>query len=434
VVISKRNLINNLFLLSFPFYGIGVWRAYRTTFALGLMISILPFLLILLVHAVDLLYNRKAQSMVTRKYWVGLFFLLSLAGSYWQAFMDKFPGMILVNAIGYSVLYLVPYHAAIVVQIRNRDNDDFNFGLMLLKSMLLLVFVNFAGAAIGYQNVVHRFEGRLNLPFLMGIYDAAHLLSIINLMLLFYLKDFVKKPKTFFFTLLLYLANVAIMINVNSRLSFLMFLMITGLFVFRIMKTAKFVFPISLFTMPLLVNFALLIYTIMTLPPLSALVTRLDKEDVTSFNNRTPVWENGLDWFLEDRRGLLFGMGYQGQAKLAGWDRVGKIFMVRNSYDVHFHSTFLQTLTNQGIVGYLLLVWCYWLVYSYYQKKYKSDLLEAPIFAAAVYLIFIWQIDIVCYGMDFGNQLVMCLLSMAVMDPRFITRKQKMLDGSVALG
>ena len=74
------------------------------------------------------------------------------------------------------------------------------------------------------------------------------------------------------------------------------------------------------------------------------------------------------------------------------------------------------------------------MIYSYYQKKYKSDLLEAPIFAAAVYLIFIWQIDIVCYGMDFGNQLVMCLLSMAVMDPRFITRKQKMLDGSVALG
>ncbi len=431
MVLSKRKLINNLFLLSFPFYGIGVFRAYKGNFSEGIIVSVLPFLLILLIHGLDLIYTRTARNMVNRVYWIGLLFLFSLIGSMWKAFMEGFPGMNMLNTTAYSIMFLAPFHAAIVVQIRNRDQEDFDFSLMLLKSLVLLVLLNLAGSAAGMQNVVHKFEGRINLPFLLGIYDAAHLMSVINLMLLFYMKDFVKRPVVFVGSLALYLMNMALMINVNSRLSFLMFLLLTVLFVFRIMRTARLIFPISLLTLPLLVNFALLVYYILTLPIFSSIITRLDKDDVTSFNNRTPVWQVGYDWFMDDRRGLIFGLGYQGQAKLPGWDEIGRIFMVRNSYDVHFHSTFLQTLISQGLVGYLLLVGVYWYVFSFFRKKYISNALEAPIFAGAVYLLFIWQIDIVCYGVDFGNALVMCLLSMVVMDPRFITRKQRTLDGGL---
>jgi len=429
VVLSKRKLINNLFLLAFPFYGIGMYRGYKGNFSEGLIVAVLPFLLILFIHSLDLVYRRTASNMVGRVYWVGLLYLLSLVGSMWKAFSEGFPGLNLLNTICYTILFLAPFHAAIVVQIRNRDQEDFDFARLLLNGLSLLVVVNLLGLAAGMQNVVHKFEGRLNMPFLRGIYDAAHLMSVINLMLLFYLKDFVRKPVAFLVSLTLYLVNMAVMLNVNSRLSFLMFLILTLLFMFRLMRTVRLVFPISLLTMPILVNGALLVYWFITLPVFAAIFSRVDKEDVTTFNNRTYVWEEAWNWLLDDRRGLLFGNGYQGQYLLSGWEAIGRIFMAKDPRDVHMHSTFLQIVISQGVVGYLLFVALMWYAFSYYRKQYLAGTLEAPLFAAVVYLLFIWQIDIICYGIDFGNPLIFCLLSVVVMDPRFITRRQRSLDG-----
>ncbi len=431
VLLSKRKLINTLFLLSFPFYGIGMYLGIKASASFGTLFAVAPFILILLVHGLDLVYRRQVRNMVTGAYWVGLLFLLTLVWSFWKAQSEGFPSLQTGNTFAFTIMFLVPFHAAIVVHIRNRDQPDFDFSLLLLKSLSILVFVNILGYAAGLQNVVHRIEGRINLPFLLGIYDAAHLLAIINLMLLFYMKDFARKPYRFMLLFGFYMVNMAIMISVNSRLSFMTFLLLTGLFFFKSIGKARLVFPISLFVMPLLVNFALFIYWVLTLPFMTAIVSRVDKADVTTFNNRTTVWDVGWAWLENDRSGLLLGHGYQGQYKLDGWDHIAEVFNTRNATNVHMHSTFMQTLIGQGIVGYGLFLVVMWQLVRYFRSSYLEGRQEAPLFAMVVYLLFILQIDIVCYGNDFGNALTFCLFAMVVMDPKYISRKPRALDGTI---
>lgn len=431
MLLSKRKLINDLFLISFPCYGIGMYMGIKASASLGTVFAVFPFILILLVHGLDLIYRRQVRNMVTRLYWIGLLFLLTLIWSMWKARSESFPSLQFGNTMAFTIMFIVPFHAAIVVQIRNRDQEDFDFAYLVLKSLSILVLVNIVGYAVGLQNVVHHIDGRINLPFLLGIYDAAHLLSLINLMLLFYLKDFARKPYRFLFLLSFYLVNMLIMMSVNSRLSFMTFLLLTALFLFKLIGKARLVFPISLFLMPLLVNFALLIYWVLTLPFMTAIVSRVDKADVTTFNNRTTVWDVGWAWLEGDRSGFLFGNGYQGQYKLEGWDHIAEVFNTRDATNVHMHSTFMQTLIGQGIVGYGLFLLVMWHLVRYFRKSYLEGRQEAPLFAAVIYLLFILQIDIVCYGNDFGNALTFCLFAMVVMDPKYISRKPRGMDGTL---
>ena len=429
-MISKRNLINSLFVLAWPAYGYGMYRAYTGVLSLGFVLCLTPFLIILLVHGIDLIYRTRTVSMVNRVYWIGMAYLISLAGAQWLAFARGFPGFNPTNTMMQTIMFMVPFNASIVVQIRNRDNDDFDFARMLLTGIFLLIVINLMGYATGLRNVIHGLDGRMNLPFLRGVYDAAHLMSIVNLILLFRIKNFVGKPFTFMGLTGFYLLNMFVMIDVNSRLSFMMFLLLTLLFLFRIMKTLRFVFPISLFTMPLLMGSALIIYNILTLPLFSAIVSRVDKDDVTTFNSRTYIWEEAWQWFLHDRRGFFFGNGYNGQYALGMMDRVALIWETDHAYNIHMHSTFLEVVMSQGVVGYVLFCTLVWFAFRYYRELYKRDTIEAPLFAAVVYLMFIWQIDIFCYGLEMGNPLFFALLSSLAIDPKYITRRQKALDGS----
>jgi hypothetical protein len=429
VLLSKRKLINNLFLTGFAFYGIGMYRAYKGNLSEGFVLSMLPFLLILLLHGLDLMYRQRVRVVVNRVYWLSLLYLLSLVGSIWYAWLTGFPGFNQVNVIVQSLLYVVPFHAAMVVQIHNRDNDDFNFSALILKGLSLLILVNLLGYAAGLRNVVHFFEGRMNLPFLRGLYDAAHLMSIINLMLLLYFKNFLKRPVEFMGMLLFYLVNMAIMVNVNSRLSFLMFLVLTVLFALRIMRTLRLLYPISLFTMPLLMSFALLIYEILTLPIFAKLMTRVDKEDVTTFNSRTYIWEAAWEWFMHDRRGLLFGSGYNGQYGLGMMEHIAAIFQTDYAYNVHMHSTFLAIVMSQGLFGYVLFCVLMWYGYTFYRRRYLANGVEAPLFGAMVYLLFIWQIDIFVYGLDIGTPLFFSMLSYLAIDKATIVRESRDMEG-----
>lgn len=429
MLLSKRKLINTLFLLSFPVYGIGMYMGYKTSISQGTIVAVLPFVAIILFHVFDVLRERRVRNMVTWKYWVGLLFLVSLIGSMWKALGEHFPGATAANTIAYTIMFLAPLHASIIVHIRNRDQDDFDFARMVLISLSLFLGINLLGVGAGMHNVLHNIEGRLNLPFVLGIYDAAHMLAMINLMLIFYMKDFAKRPGTFLMLLGFFLMNMVLMLMVNSRLSFMTFLILLALFIFRMIGKARLMFPISLFTMTILTNFALLVYTILTLPFMRAIVSRVDKEDVTTFNNRTTVWDVGWNWLEKDRHGLLFGHGYQGQIHLKGWDHIAEVFDVKDVQNVHMHSTFMQTLINQGVVGYTLLLFVVWHTFKFFRRRYHEGVIEAPLFALVVYMLFILQIDIICYGNDFGNALLLCVFAMVVMDPKHIKRKPRTLDG-----
>ena len=422
-MISKIKLVNTLFLLTFPFYGLGTYVTFKTNFSAGVILSVLPSILILLVYGLDLLYRGKVTPMVNRVYAVGMLFITSLVISMWVAFGKNFPGLNPLNTTSLSVMFLVPFNAAVVVQVYNRANEDFDFSWLLLKSLSFFILLNLVGYAGGLRNLVHGFEGRINLPFMRGIYDASHVMSVINLMLIFYLRDFVRKPFRFI------VLGALFMMNINSRLSFMIFVVLISLFLFKFMKVIRGLYTISLFTMPLMMSFALLIYQILSLPFFVAILQRVDKEDVTTFNGRTYIWNSMADWAMYDRTGWLFGLGYRGQYELRMLDFLAVLWGEEHSFNFHLHSSFLEITMDQGVVGLVLFYLCVWYGFSYYRKHYVAGSLEGPLFAGIVYLMFIWQIDIFCYGIDLGNPIFFSMLSLAAIDPRFITRRQRALNG-----
>jgi O-antigen ligase len=345
----------------------------------------------------------------------------------WHAFAEGFPGFNAINTTAQTLLFLVPFHAAVVMQLRNREHEGSDMARLVLIGLILLMAVNLLGYAMGMRNLVHGFEGRMNLPFLKGVYDAAHIMSIINLMLLFYLKDPIRHPFRFAALAAIYAANLAVMININSRLSFMVFLVFTVLFLLRVTKGLRGLYTISLFTMPLLVSFAHLVYKILSLPVFASIIERVDKEDVTTFNSRTYIWEEAWNWLVDDRRGFLLGNGFNGQYGLGMMDHIAVMWETDQPYDIHMHSTFLQVFIGQGLLGYLLLCLCMWYAYSRFRVHYLAGTNAAPLYAAVVYILFIWQIDIFLYGMEIGNMLFFSILSFFALDARHVTRRQRSL-------
>ncbi len=428
-MIRKTSLINTLFLLGIVSSGVGSYFIPKQ-YTMGIIITVMPHILILLLFLVDLIYRVKVVRVVNHVYWIGMAFIVSLIASWWISLFKGFPGFSSTNVMAASIQFLAPFNAAMVMQAYNRGNDDFSLSRILFKGLILLMLVNFAGYAAGFTNRMHGFPGRINLPFTMGIYSTAHLVAFLNLILIFYIREPLKKPLTFTFMSVLFAVNMAVMMSANSRLSIMIFFTLLIIFLFRLIKAAKGVFITSLFTMPLLMSSALLIYQIISLPVFAAILGRVDKRDVTTFNGRTDIWEAAWDWFVDDRRGFIFGNGYHGHWFLDMLDFVAVMWGEKHSYHLHMHSTFLEVLIAQGIVGYILFVLCMWYAFKHFRREYQLRTDQAPLFAGVVYLLFIWQIDIFVYGLDQGNPLFFTLLSAAAMDPNSITRRKRSLEGT----
>ena len=409
---SKRKIINLLFVAAFPMYGVGAYLQQAVNFTVGNVSSILLFLLIVLFHGVDLMYQPRARRVLNANYWLGLLYLLTLSGAHVYAYFRGFPGIYPVNLIGIILAYVVPFHATLVVVARNRHIPGFELSSLILLGLVAQVILNLVGYVAGFSNVVHHFDGRMNLPFFQGIYDGAHILAVINLMLLFHLKEPFKRPIKFMALLALFMANMTITMSINSRLSFMIFLLISVLFITRSMKRARFVYTISLFTLPLLMSFSLLIYQVLSMPVFEKILQRVDKEDVVTFNGRTYIWASAYDWLLEDRRGLILGNGYQGQYHLGLLDHVAVLWGEDESYNISMHSSFLQVLLGQGIVGVVLLYIIYWRIYKFYRMRYIEEGLEQQFYAPIVYMLFIWQMDPFCFGMGTGAVLTMAGLAL----------------------
>jgi O-antigen ligase len=99
--------------------------------------------------------------------------------------------------------------------------------------------------------------------------------------------------------------------------------------------------------------------------------------------------------------------------RLLEW--VAKLWGEPGSYRLHMHSAFLEMLVDQGIVGILLMYGVYWTGYKFYQRQYLANTAMAPLYAAFVYMMFAWQIDIVGYAFYSGFCLVFILMGPVVM-------------------
>lgn len=399
-------------------------------FSSGLFFCVSPFVAIVLFYLLDLIYRRGFTPMVNRAYWLCTAYLLGMLISLPIGYHNGSPFLNPSSLPALALLVIAPFNAAVIVQVYNRDNPDFDMAKLLLKGLIILIVINLLGYAAGMHNLLHTFAGRISVPFTMGIYDSAHILAFVNLMLLFYLRDFRNRPVRFTLLASLYAVNLVIILSVNSRLSIMIFFLFTILFLLKVMRTARGIYAISLFTMPLMMSFALLIYKILSLPFFSAVLGRVDKEDVTTFNGRTYIWQAAADWAMKDRRGMLFGNGYNGQQHIHLLDRVAKMWNEKHPYNLHMHSTFLEVLVDQGVLGYLLLCAVFWAGFSWYRREYLDNSAMAPLYAGFVYLLFIWQIDIFCYGIYIGPPLLFTVMAPLCIDPRYIVRRRKALNGS----
>lgn len=431
-VISKRKLVNTLFALAFPVYGFGSYLMFVPghSWSTGLFIGTGGFIAILAFYLLDLVYRPRVAAVLNSTFWICLAALVSFAASVLLGLHYHSPVLKSTNATAIIVMALVPFPAAVIVQIYNRHQDGFDYAALLLKGLLFLVGANLLGVAAGLHNGLHSFSDRMSFPFVLGIYESAHVLAFINLILIFYLRDLDTKPLRFIGIVVLFMVNMAVIMSVNSRLSFMIFFFVMVMFLTKAIKAARWIYSVSLFTMPLMMSFALLIYQILSLPFFVAILSRVDKKDVTTFNGRTYIWEAGWDWVVNDRRGLIFGNGYNGQYHLRLLEGVAKLWNEPDSYNLHMHSSFFEILVDQGIVGILLMYVVYWIGYRRYRAEYQNNTAMAPLFAGFTYLLFVWQIDITGYSYYLGYMLLFMLMAPMCIKPSAITGKRKALNGA----
>ena len=225
-MVEKRNVINFLFIVSFPVYGIGNYIAATVSPSIGYLVSILPHLVIILFYCVDLLYKKEFFIRLNGIYLLVILFQMSCIASLFIALNNGLPEANFRLTIGQAITILTPFHAFIVVALYNDRHKEKMTRLTLLSLSLLLAINLVAYFGLGLINVFHSIEGRLSLPFFDGFYSAANVLAIVNLTLLYYLRKSWNNPIRFLSLLAYFSLNLVLFYQINSRLSILIFMLV----------------------------------------------------------------------------------------------------------------------------------------------------------------------------------------------------------------
>lgn len=391
----KRDIINFLFIVSFPIYGIGNYISAVKSPSIGYLISISFHVAIIIFYIIDLLYKRELKFRLNGNYFLMLLFLLSSAASLFIALNKGLPEATLLLTISKSLLLIVPFQSFVIVVLYNEMKD--NLLRLTLLSLSLLLFVNLIGYfGLGLSNELHSIEGRLNFPFLDGFYSGAGLLAVISLLLLHYLQKTWKDPLRFGALSIYFLMNLAMFFLINSRLAILVFVLVMGLTVFRLIRM-KGLYLVSMFTIPILLGSGALIYKVLQLPGLSTVLQRVDMEDVMTFNGRAFLWRDAMNWLLVDQQGLLLGNGYKGHYFLGLISDVAKLWNEKNVHHMHLHSTSLEVLVCQGLVFFMIFAFLFYQVYKYYKTEHVNKTQDGAFLPVIVFLLFILQVDTFLY-------------------------------------
>ncbi len=395
-MLNKRDIINFLYLISFPCYGIGAYLAAAVSPAVGYIFAIFAHLMIIVFYAIDLAYKNEVKLRINWIYFLVVVMQLTCVVSLLISLSKNMPGLNMLGVVTKSVLLLVPFQAFVVVFLYN-DKHKENFAKLTFNSWSLLLLINVVGFfGLGLSNEVHSIEGRVAFPFLDSFYSGASLVAILNLMLLFYIKKSWDNPLRITYLVAYFLINLAFLYYINSRLCLLIFIGVFIVFVFNITRRFRGVFLLSIFTLPILLNIGVFLYRILSLPVFAAIMQRVDLVDVTTFNGRSFLWQRALDWLMYDHRGLFFGNGANGQYSIHLIPDIAKLWFA-NEADLHLHSTVLMTLVDQGLFGYLLLLILTFQVFRHYRSEYQKNGYDAIFFPAAVFLIFLMQVDMFLY-------------------------------------
>lgn len=405
----KRDIVNFLFIISFPVYGIGTYFSAVKSPSAGYLISISPHLMIMLFYFIDVLYARELKIRLNGYYVFMLLFILSSAASLFIAFNKGLPESNLSLTITKSILLIAPFHSFLILVLYN-DKKGSLVKLTLLSLSLLLVINLFGYFGLGLSNGTHSIEGRLNFPFLDGFYTGASLLAIINLLLLYYLKRNLTFPLRFASLSAYFLFNLTLFFLINSRLTILVFVLVLVLWFFRLIQL-KGVYLLSMFTIPILLGSGVLIYKVLQLPGLTSLLQRVDVEDVTTFNGRAFLWRDAMDWLLYDRQGFLLGNGYKGHYFLGLVSDVAKLWNEKDVHHMHLHSTSMEILVCQGFIFFLIFALLFYHIYRYYKGKHARSEEEGAFLPVVIFLLFLMQVDTFLYLDNLGFVIFSLLVS-----------------------
>lgn len=416
-MLEKRDIINFFYVASFPLYGIGSYVAATFNSPIGNSISISAQVFILIFYCIDLLYKKQVTLRVNGLFVLVILFQLSSIVAYIVALNKNAPFLSSLHSITRSAIILFPFYAFIAVCLYN-EKDRARMVRLTFKSLNILLFINLIGFFVfGLENGTHTIEGRLSLPFIDGMYSGACMIAVINLMVLYYMKQALAETDSFRFTYLLiyFLINLVLLFLVNSRMANLIFLFVFGLALFNVTHRFKGLFLIGVFFVPLMLNLGLLLYQILTLPFFKVIMQRVDLKDVVTFNGRSFGWERALDWLLYDQTNLVFGNGYNGHYFLHLMAKIAKLWNVRET-DTHLHSTSLSILVDQGIVGGVLLLIISYRVYMYFKEQLTIRKQEGVLFIVMVFILIVMQVDMFVYKESAGWILLSLLAAFAAIN------------------
>lgn len=309
-----------------------------------------------------------------------------------------------------SLLLFLPFQAFVAVRFYNDDPKTLpKLVFISLSSLLAINLLGFYG--LGLTNEIHSISGRINFPFMDGLYSGASLVAILSLMLLYYFKKIRNNPFLLTGWVLYFMLNLFIMFYINSRLTIMVFLIVVILQLVHATGRSKLIYWISLFTLPILLNTGQLVYRILSQPFFISILKRVDLIDVTTFNGRAFLWQDALDWLFYDQRGLLFGNGYRGHYFLGITANVAKLWHEEHPYHLHLHSSSLEILVSQGLVVYLLFLFLLYHGFRYYQKMYQQNEPQGVMLAVLIFLLFILQVDTFLYMESLGFLLFAFIIS-----------------------
>jgi hypothetical protein len=351
-----------------------------------------------------------------------MLFYVSVVAAFLVALNKHLPGAELSMLMIRSGLIILPFHAFIIVSVYNEQHNCMT--QLTLRGLTFLLLINLGGYyGLGMSNEVHNIEGRINFPFLDGLYSGACLLAIINLILFYQIRNSAsgQMPKGVLFGY--FIINLVLFFYINSRLVTLVLLLVIMLMLFSIRKRFKGVFTVSLFTLPLLLNGGLLIYEILSLPVFQVIMQRVDVLDVMTFHGRSFIWQTGVDWATVDQRGFIFGNGYKGHYFLDLLGDIAKLFDIRQLQDLHLHSTTLEIVVNQGIVGLGLFFTVLYKSYHYCRAQYRLGTGEGAFFPVVVFVLFVCQVDSFVYLDNLGGLLFAFLAARICIRPQIETSK-----------
>jgi hypothetical protein len=417
---DKRHIINGLFILSFPVYGIGTYISASISPSAGYIVSLALHFLILVFYLIDVIYRKQIRFRLNWMYIAMLVYIATCAGSLFVGYFKGLPesnlGMISVR----SLLLFIPFHSFIVFALYNEHHFD-EIPMLVIKALSALLFINLFGYfAMGIANAQHSIEGRLNMPFLDGFYSGASVLAIMNLLIAHRVRSNRDRPIESMMLSFYFVFNLGLLYMINSRLAMMIFLVIFVMFVVRIVAMRG-MYLTSLFFIPILLSTAYLLYQLVLLPGMSDIMQRVDVEDVTTFNGRAFLWKDGLDWLLGSHEGLLLGNGYKGHYFLDLITDVAELWNTDEVFHLHMHSTSLEILVCQGLISYSIFCLIWLKVYNFFRAKYKDGNMEGAFLGPVLYLLFILQVDTFVYMDGLGFVIFSLLVSrVSITEPEML--------------